>query len=93
MLPNKNSNKPDYTEISFVKKVTVGNLNPNAPFSDEKHEEQLALLNKCLTQHPKGVILGKDVSIGQYMIGEHQLTMETTTYHIGFKRKPYWLKK
>jgi hypothetical protein len=24
------------------------------------------------------------------MVGEHELTMEKITYHIGFKRKPLW---
>ena len=26
----------------------------------------------------------------RYMLGEHELTMERTTYHIGFERKPVW---
>jgi hypothetical protein len=68
----------------------VGSVNPNNPISDQSRTEQMALLNRCLTDYPKGVIIGKDTTIGRYMVGEHELTMEKITYHIGFKRKPLW---
>lgn len=79
------------SEIRYVKMVTVGSVNPNNPLSDSSREEQLALLNRCLNDYPKGIIIGKDITIGRYMIGEHELTMEKVTYHVGFKRKPAWL--
>lgn len=77
--------------ITFVKMVTIGSVNPNAPLSDESKEKQISLLNQCLNGFPKGKIIGKDVSIGTYKMGDHLLTMERTTYHIGFSRKPYWI--
>ncbi len=82
--------KTDLTEIRYVKLISVGSVNPNNPLSDQSKEEQAALLNRCLNDYPKGVIIGKDISIGRYMIGEHELTMEKVTYHIGFERKPSW---
>lgn len=82
--------KTTLADIHYVKMVTVGSVNPNNPLSDQSREEQAALLNRCLTDYPKGVILGKDVTIGRYMLGEHELTMERVTYHIGFERKPAW---
>ncbi|WP_306350788.1 hypothetical protein [Flavobacterium sp. '19STA2R22 D10 B1'] len=90
MLPDT-SKKTAIAEIRYVKKVTIGTVNPSAPFSEDKREEQLAFLNKCLSQHPKGTIIGKDISIGTFMMGEHELNMQSTTYHIGFTRKPYWM--
>lgn len=48
------------------------------------------MLNRCLNDYPKGRIIGKDISIGRYQAGEHELTMEKVTYHIGFTRKPEW---
>lgn len=80
-------------DIKYVKKVTVGSVNPNAPFSSMQHDEQLALLNKCLSEFPRGQIIGKDISIGSFQVGEHQLTTECVTYHIGFTRVPAWLTK
>ena len=32
-------------------------------------------------------------TIGRYVIGEHELTMEKVTYHIGFSRKPGWMEE
>jgi len=85
--------KTDLTEIRYVKMVPVGSVNPNNPLSDQSKEEQVALLNRCLNDYPKGVIMGKDITIGRYMLGEHELTMEKVTYHIGFERKPSWLEE
>lgn len=85
--------KTDLSEIRYVKMVPVGSVNPNNPLSDQSKEEQAVLLNRCLNDYPKGVIIGKDITIGRYMIGEHELTMEKVTYHIGFERKPSWLEE
>lgn len=82
--------KTTLADIHYIKMVSIGSINPNNPLSDQGREEQTALLNRCLTDYPKGVILGKDISIGRYMLGEHELSMEKVTYHIGFERKPAW---
>lgn len=82
--------KTDLTEIKYVKLVTVGSVNPNNPLSDQSRQEQVNLLNRCLQEYPKGVIIGKDTTIGRYLIGNHELTMEKVTYHVGFPRKPVW---
>lgn len=82
--------KAALSDIHYIKMVPIGSINPNNPLSDQGREQQAELLNRCLNDYPKGVILGKDVSIGRYMLGEHELTMEKVTYHIGFERKPAW---
>lgn len=82
--------KTAMTDIHYIKLVTVGSINPNNPLSEESRQEQVMLLNRCLNDFPKGTIIGKDISIGRYMVGEHELTMEKITYHIGFTRKPSW---
>ena len=84
--------KTHYEDIRFIKTITLGSINPNHPLSEESKQQQAALINRCLNESPKGVIIGKDISIGRYAIGEHELTMEQTTYHIGFPRKPIWLE-
>ena len=78
------------SDICYIKLVPVGSVNPNNPLSDQSRAEQVNLLNKCLNDYPKGVIIGKDITVGRYMLGEHELTMERTTYHVGFTRKPSW---
>jgi len=85
--------KTTLTDIRYVKLVPVGSVNPNNPLSDQSKEEQAALLNRCLNDYPKGVIIGKDITVGRYMLGEHELSMEKITYHIGFERKPAWLEE
>ena len=82
--------KNTLSDIRYVKLVPVGSINPNNPLSDQSKEEQVALLNRCLNDYPKGILIGKDVKVGRYMLGEHELTMEKVTYHVGFTRKPSW---
>lgn len=77
--------------VRYMKTVTIGSINPNVPFSEVSREQQEKLLNHCLTGYPKGTIIGKDVAVGCFQMGEHTFTMEKTTYHIGFERKPEWL--
>ena len=78
------------TDIKYIKLVPVGSVNPNNPLSEESREVQAELLNRCLNDYPKGIIIGKDTTIGRYLIGEHELTMEKVTYHVGFPKKPAW---
>ncbi len=74
-------------DIKCIKRITIGNIDPNNPMKDEKKEEQLEKLNEYLNGYPKGKIIGKDVSFGVFQMGEHQLTMQSTTYHVGFTRE------
>ena len=84
------SEKLNLYDVGYVKLVPVGSINPNNPVSEESSAQQLELLNRCLNDFPKGKIIGIDRSIGRYKVGEHELTMEKMTYHIGFKRRPIW---
>lgn len=84
------SEKLNLYDVGYVKLVPVGSINPNNPVSEESRAQQLELLNRCLNDFPKGKIIGIDRSIGCYQVGEHELTMEKMTYHIGFKRRPIW---
>lgn len=82
--------KETMSDIHYVKLVPIGSVNPNNPISDQSREQQLEVLNRCLNDYPRGIIIGKDMTVGRYMIGEHELTMEKVTYHVGFERKPQW---
>lgn len=89
----RNEEKMTLSDVCYVKLVTIGSVNPNNPLSEQAKEEQMELLNKCLNDYPKGIIIGKDITVGRYLIGEHELTMEKITYHVGFPRKPQWEKE
>jgi len=83
--------KLDMSEIKYIKEIAVGSVNPNAVLSDNARQMQITLLNRCLNDYPKGIIIGKDIAVGRYTIGEHELVLQKTIYHIGFPRKPAWL--
>ncbi len=86
----KSDEKATLMDVRYIKLVTIGSVNPGNPLSDQSREEQAALLNRCLNDYPRGVIIGKDITVGRYLIGEHELTMERITYHVGFQRRPAW---
>ena len=65
----QNNNKKSFEDIHFVKTVTIGSVNPNNPLSPQSNQAQADLLNKCLNEYPKGIIIGKDTTIGRYAIG------------------------
>lgn len=81
----------DLSCVGFVKRIIIGNNNPEKVTTDIEIEEQLNLLNKCLQEYPKGKIIGIERNFFILNIGEHQVIMQYTVYHVGFKRKPDWL--
>ena len=91
MNTTTDNKKPNLSDFSFIKDVAVGSINPNVLMTDEGRETQIAMLNRCLNDYPKGVIIGKDIAIGRYVMGEHELTLQRTVYHVGFTRKPTWI--
>jgi len=78
-------------EITFVKLVSVGHI--NKPTSREEMEEQIRFLNRCLEELPRGRIIGRNVSTFMFTYEDLPGRYEQTTYHIGWKRKPYWLQE
>lgn len=80
------------TDVKFIKRVVVGNDNPeNAP-DEKKYKEQMDFLNKCLKEVPRGKIVGQEKNFYLLNLGEHQVVMQYIVYHVGFERKPCWMK-
>lgn len=73
-------------DITFMKRVTVGNNDPTNIKNEEYLQGQLDLLNQCLKQ--KGRIIGQEKNFSIVNMGEHQIVLQWITYHVGFKRKP-----
>lgn len=96
MIPNTgnaqgSNNTFDLSECAYVKRIVVGSVDPQQMPTNEETEAQMALVNRCLTEAPKGKLLGMEKSFAVLRIGEHQVVLEAVAYHIGFKRVPYWL--
>ena len=81
----------DLTDVKFVKRVVVGSDNPNQMQTEAQVEDARALLNRCLSDSPKGSIIGVEKSFTILQVGEHQVVLQWLSYHVGFPRKPAWL--
>lgn len=81
----------DLAEVTFMKRVVIGNTNPEQLQDDSAIEKQMAFLNRCLNDYPKGKIIGQEKSFHILRIGEHQVVMQYVVYHVGFMRFPSWM--
>jgi hypothetical protein len=82
----------DLSEAKYVKRITVGNDDPNRMRTQEEIEAAAALLNKCLNSTPRGHIIAVEKSFVVLQLGEHQAVLQWIVYHVGFERKPFWLE-
>jgi hypothetical protein len=81
----------DLTDVGYVKRIVVGSTDPQKLSSTEVVEGEAALLNRCLSDTPRGRIVGIEKNFSLLNIGEHQVVLQALVYHVGFTRKPYWL--
>ncbi len=81
----------DLSDISFLKRIVVGSSSPADLQSNERIESAMELLNRCLSSHPKGKLVGTEKSFSILQVGEHNVVLQWTTYHVGFVRKPAWM--
>ena len=79
------------SNVRFIKRIVVGNDNPQHMRSEAEIQAALDLVNKCLSDAPRGNIIGIEKSFGLYNIGEHQVVLQYMVYNIGFERKPAYL--
>lgn len=80
------------TDIGYVHRVVVGNDDPETQPNEEKYKQQEAYLNRCLSDYPRGKIIGQEKNFYLLNIGEHQIVMQYIVYHVGFQRKPPWIQ-
>ena len=81
----------DLTDVKYVKRIVVGSQDASQMSSELQVEAAREMLNRCLTESPKGSIIGLEKSFTILQIGEHQVVLQWICYHIGFPRKPSWL--
>jgi hypothetical protein len=79
------------SNIRFIKRIVVGNDDPQNVRSEAGLQAQMDLVNRCLTSTPRGYLLNIEKSFGMHTIGEHQVVLQYAVYHVGFERKPMFL--
>ncbi len=82
----------DVSDVAYVKRIVVGSNNPADLQAEERIAQAMALLNRCLTESPRGRILGIEKSFSILQVGEHNVVLQWLTYHVGFTRRPFWLE-
>lgn len=82
----------DLTDVRYVKRIIIGNDNPQNLRSNDEIDAANAVLNRCLHDAPKGVIIGTEKNFAILNVGEHQVVLQWLVYHVGFPRKPAWIQ-
>ena len=75
----------DVSAVGYVKRVVIGNTDPEKTVNEEDIEKQRQLLNRCLSDSPRGRIIGQEKNFYLLNIGEHQVVMPEGRY--GWKIK------
>lgn len=81
------------SNIRYIKRIVVGNDNPQSMKTEAEVEQAMDLVNLCLSSTPRGYVLNVEKSFGLYNIGEHQIVLQYAVYNIGFERKPMFLNE
>ena len=50
----------DLSRIKYVKRIVVGQKDPQVLYTEEDAAKDMELLNKCLNEFPKGHIIGQE---------------------------------
>ena len=82
----------DISDVGFIKRIKIGSNNPENLEEEEQIKNSLALLNRCFSESPKGKLVGIEKSFSILQVGEHNVVLQWLTYHVGFKRCPYWME-
>lgn len=77
--------------VRFIKRIVVGNDNPQRLKTEAEVQAEMDLVNKCLNELPRGHLIGIEKNFGLYNLGEHQVVQQYLVYNIGFERKPMYL--
>lgn len=82
----------DITETGYIERIVVGARDPGHIPDEAENRRQMDYVNRCLSEYPKGRIIGVERSFSVVRIGEHQVVLESVAYHVGFKKKPLWIE-
>ena len=86
----------DLSTIRYVKRVALGGKDLTVEITEADREAQMKLLNRCLNDIPRGKIIALEINTRVFKIGDragdHHVSLQMLTYHVGFERKPSWLE-
>lgn len=74
-------------------RVVVGDDNPEEMPDENRYRNQFNLLNRCLSDSPRGKIIGQEKCSYIQNVGEHEVERQYMVYHIGFAIKPVWIEE
>lgn len=77
-------------DYRFVVRYVVGNRDAEKLPDEKVMEKQMGELNLALSRG--GRIIAQEKNFFILNIGEHQAVSQYIVYHVGFERKPYWIK-
>ena len=77
-------------DYRFVVRYVVGNRDAEKLPDEKNMEKQMGELNLALSRG--GRIIAQEKNFFILNIGEHQVVSQYIVYHVGFERKPYWIK-
>lgn len=83
----------DITDIGYIERIVVGSITPEHIPTEEENQQKMQIVNRCLTDFPKGRIIGVERSFTIVRVGEHQVVIEAIIYHIGFRKIPLWMEE
>lgn len=81
----------DLSEVHFIKRIAIGDYEVRGEKAEAEAADNLAILNKCLSEPPYGTVIGMEKRFALLNRGEHQIVVQWLVYHVGFKRKPAWI--
>jgi len=81
----------DITDVGHIERIVVGSITPGEMPTEQVNQAKMSRINRCLSDFPKGRIIGVERSFSVVRVGEHQVVLEAVVYHIGFKKVPLWL--
>ncbi|MEO5867493.1 MAG: hypothetical protein ABIS14_11590 [Sphingomonas sp.] len=81
----------DLSEIGFVKRITIGTRDPQAVQSHQEIEHAVNVLNRALSDIPRGRIIAIERSFHVFTIQDNVVVLQWICYHLGFPRRPAWL--
>lgn len=90
---NNTGHTYDITDVGYIERIVVGSTTPEHIPTNEENQEKIQMINRCLTDFPKGRIIGMERSFTIVRVGEHQVVLESIVYHLGFKKVPLWLQE
>lgn len=90
---SESMNTFDITDVGHIERIVVGSITPGEMPTEQDNQAKMNRINRCLSDFPKGRIIGVERSFSVVRVGEHQVVLEAVVYHIGFKKVPLWLEE